>query len=207
MLMPPLVRFLSGIMGMRDPGDGGNRPGAWTNLDKRSDTWSLRLLRGFARLTTARRRSARLTPSVAAGSMPTSLPLALSVPQTDVTRFSARTTAPATARRTRTRETGFPSVPARRTAVTVSSALITSPATAGLTPSSVPLSEATGTGTTPTSASSLPSATEQRPECSVDGCTNRLRSDNSTGRCTGHLYVPVPVEWAECSLDGCGARV
>jgi hypothetical protein len=48
---------------------------------------------------------------------------------------------------------------------------------------------------------------QQRPVCSVDGCTNRLRSDNTSGRCAGHIYVPIPIEWAECSIDGCGARI
>ncbi|HMG63094.1 MAG TPA: HNH endonuclease [Streptosporangiaceae bacterium] len=46
---------------------------------------------------------------------------------------------------------------------------------------------------------------QQRPECSVDGCANRLRSDNNTGRCVEHLYIPM--EWDTCSVDSCGARI
>jgi 5-methylcytosine-specific restriction endonuclease McrA len=45
----------------------------------------------------------------------------------------------------------------------------------------------------------------QRPECSVDGCTNRIRSDNTSGRCTDHLYIPLDL--AVCSVDGCGNKL
>lgn len=41
-----------------------------------------------------------------------------------------------------------------------------------------------------------------RPECSVDECPNRLRSDNTTGRCREHHYAPL--ELPECSVEGCG---
>ena len=41
--------------------------------------------------------------------------------------------------------------------------------------------------------------------CSVGECPRKLRSDNTTGRCTDHAYIPM--EWAVCSVDGCGARI
>jgi len=49
----------------------------------------------------------------------------------------------------------------------------------------------------------------QRPLCSADGCPNRLRSDNTTGRCAEHAvyYIPSPIDWALCSVDGCEARI
>jgi len=48
----------------------------------------------------------------------------------------------------------------------------------------------------------------QRPFCSADGCTNRLRSDNSSGRCAEHvIYIPSSIDWAVCSVDGCEARI
>jgi hypothetical protein len=46
---------------------------------------------------------------------------------------------------------------------------------------------------------------QQRLECSVDGCTNRIRSDNTSGRCTEHIYVPLDL--AVCSVDGCENRL
>jgi hypothetical protein len=46
---------------------------------------------------------------------------------------------------------------------------------------------------------------QQRPLCSVDGCTNRLRSDNTSGRCTDHIYIPLDL--AVCSVDGCENRL
>jgi hypothetical protein len=51
----------------------------------------------------------------------------------------------------------------------------------------------------------LREAGRQRPDiralCSVDGCENRLRSDNTTGRCVAHYYMPR--DMPECSVDGC----
>jgi len=46
---------------------------------------------------------------------------------------------------------------------------------------------------------------QQRPFCSVDGCDNRLRSDNTSGRCAEHIFIPM--DWAVCSVDGCETRV
>jgi hypothetical protein len=46
---------------------------------------------------------------------------------------------------------------------------------------------------------------QQRAECSVDGCDRRVRSDNSTGRCNDHIYVPLDL--AVCSIDGCENRL
>jgi hypothetical protein len=46
---------------------------------------------------------------------------------------------------------------------------------------------------------------QQRAECSVDGCDRRVRSDNSTGRCNDHIYIPLDL--AVCSIDGCENRL
>lgn len=47
---------------------------------------------------------------------------------------------------------------------------------------------------------------DTRPECSQDGCHNRLRSDNMTGRCTAeHRYIPLDLP--ECTVDGCDNRM
>jgi HNH endonuclease len=46
-----------------------------------------------------------------------------------------------------------------------------------------------------------PKAPDTRRTCSVDGCECKLRSDNTTGRCTDHTYVSIV--WRECSVDGC----
>lgn len=46
---------------------------------------------------------------------------------------------------------------------------------------------------------------QQRPECSVDGCDRRVRSDNTSGRCNDHIYVPLDL--AACSADGCENRI
>jgi hypothetical protein len=46
---------------------------------------------------------------------------------------------------------------------------------------------------------------EQRAVCSVDGCDRRVRSDNTTGRCNDHIYVPLDL--AVCSADGCENRI
>src|SRR5579872_7050624 len=98
--MPSLVRFLSRIMDIEGPGDRATGPGAWPHLTQRCDTCRISLPRGFAQSPAARPRFARLTRSAAAGSTPTSLPTALSALLTAAIRYSARTTGPATARRT-----------------------------------------------------------------------------------------------------------
>jgi hypothetical protein len=41
--------------------------------------------------------------------------------------------------------------------------------------------------------------------CSVDGCEREIRSDNTTGRCTDHAYVPLDLRI--CSVDGCENRL
>jgi hypothetical protein len=46
---------------------------------------------------------------------------------------------------------------------------------------------------------------EARSPCSITDCTNKIRSDNTTGRCREHVYVPV--EMPECSYGGCGNRL
>ena len=49
----------------------------------------------------------------------------------------------------------------------------------------------------------------QRPDdrrtCSVDGCDWKLRSDNTSGRCVDHIYVPIT--WSVCSVDECESRI
>jgi 5-methylcytosine-specific restriction endonuclease McrA len=49
----------------------------------------------------------------------------------------------------------------------------------------------------------------QRPDvrrtCSVDGCDRKLRSDNTSGRCVDHIYIPLDLP--VCSVDGCGKRL
>ena len=45
----------------------------------------------------------------------------------------------------------------------------------------------------------------QRDTCSVDGCDAKLRTSNTTGRCSPHRYIPA--EWSVCAVDGCGARL
>jgi len=49
------------------------------------------------------------------------------------------------------------------------------------------------------------SGPDVRPECSVDECENRLRSDNTTGRCRDHHYLPLDLP--ECSVDDCTKRL
>ena len=50
-----------------------------------------------------------------------------------------------------------------------------------------------------------PKPPDTRRTCSADGCERKLRSDNTTGRCTDHAYVPI--EWRTCSVDGCGNKL
>jgi hypothetical protein len=42
---------------------------------------------------------------------------------------------------------------------------------------------------------------DERQRCSVDDCPNRLRSDNTTGRCTEHYYLPR--DMPQCAVSGC----
>lgn len=42
---------------------------------------------------------------------------------------------------------------------------------------------------------------DERQLCSVDGCQNRLRSDNTTGRCVEHFYLPR--DMPQCAVTGC----
>jgi len=44
-----------------------------------------------------------------------------------------------------------------------------------------------------------------RLECSVEGCENRLRLDNTTGRCREHHYAPR--DMPECCIEGCANRL
>jgi hypothetical protein len=46
---------------------------------------------------------------------------------------------------------------------------------------------------------------DERAECSQDGCRNRLRSDNTIGRCSEHYYLPA--EMPECVVEGCENRL
>jgi hypothetical protein len=46
---------------------------------------------------------------------------------------------------------------------------------------------------------------DTRRTCSADGCGRKLRSDNTTGRCTDHDYIPI--DWLVCSVGGCGVRI
>jgi 5-methylcytosine-specific restriction endonuclease McrA len=46
---------------------------------------------------------------------------------------------------------------------------------------------------------------DTRKVCSVEGCENRLRSDNVIGRCGEHYYLPV--DMPVCVMDGCGNRL
>jgi phage FluMu protein Com len=47
---------------------------------------------------------------------------------------------------------------------------------------------------------------DERAECSQEGCHNRLRSDNTLGRCTAeHRYIPL--ELPECTVGGCDNRM
>lgn len=41
--------------------------------------------------------------------------------------------------------------------------------------------------------------------CSVDDCARELRSDNTTGRCVDHAYIPLDL--AVCAVDGCDKRL
>lgn len=50
-----------------------------------------------------------------------------------------------------------------------------------------------------------PNPPDTRRTCSADECERKLRSDNTTGRCTEHDYVPV--NWRTCSVDGCETRI
>lgn len=50
-----------------------------------------------------------------------------------------------------------------------------------------------------------PKPPDVRRTCSADGCERKIRSDNTTGRCTDHAYVHM--DWAVCSVDGCEARI
>jgi Recombination endonuclease VII len=40
----------------------------------------------------------------------------------------------------------------------------------------------------------------ERPQCSVDGCTNGLRRDNHTGKCRWHNHL---ADRAQCAYEGC----
>jgi hypothetical protein len=46
---------------------------------------------------------------------------------------------------------------------------------------------------------------DTRRICSVDGCERKIRSDNSTGRCTDHAYIPLDLR--VCPVDGCDKRL
>lgn len=46
---------------------------------------------------------------------------------------------------------------------------------------------------------------DTRRTCSVDGCERKLRSDNTSGRCVDHIYVPKVLP--ACSVDGCENRL
>lgn len=46
---------------------------------------------------------------------------------------------------------------------------------------------------------------QQRPECSVDGCEKQIRSDNTSGRCAAHIYIPLDLP--VCAVDGCENRL
>jgi len=46
---------------------------------------------------------------------------------------------------------------------------------------------------------------QQRAVCAVDGCDRRIRSDNTTGRCAEHIYIPLDL--AVCSVGGCENRL
>ena len=50
-----------------------------------------------------------------------------------------------------------------------------------------------------------PKAADTRRTCSADGCERKIRSDNTTGRCTDHAFIHI--DWAGCSVDGCEARI
>ena len=207
--MPPLVRFLSGIMDMKDPGDCENSPGAWPHLDKRCDTWSLRLPRGSARSTAAERRSARVTPSVAAGNTPISLSPVLSALLTGAARYSARTTPPASARRTSGRRIAGLSRSAISRAVftRTARALTAEPSSRPRAPlsSAVPIAglsagatfAASRSGTSALFPAVMPSSARATPpgaaiptsspfpgtSAPLTGATERLRKDNGTGYC------------------------
>jgi hypothetical protein len=95
--IPSLVRFLSRILDIRDPRDCANSPGAWTNLDKRSDTWSLPRPRGFARFLAATGNCGPITPSADAPAITTPRPTSLSALSASAGRDCTGTTAPAVA--------------------------------------------------------------------------------------------------------------
>jgi 5-methylcytosine-specific restriction endonuclease McrA len=46
---------------------------------------------------------------------------------------------------------------------------------------------------------------DARDPCEIDECPNRIRSDNTLGRCNDHRYLPLDLP--ECSVDGCGKRL
>jgi hypothetical protein len=46
---------------------------------------------------------------------------------------------------------------------------------------------------------------DERRFCSEPRCPNRLRSDNTTGRCAGHVYIPV--DMPECTVERCTNRL
>ena len=46
---------------------------------------------------------------------------------------------------------------------------------------------------------------DERPFCSVDDCQKRLRSDNSTGRCREHAYLPR--DMPTCAVGGCEKKL
>lgn len=50
-----------------------------------------------------------------------------------------------------------------------------------------------------------PKPPDTRRTCSVDGCDRKLRSDNTSGRCVDHIYIPLDLP--VCSVDGCGKRL
>ena len=46
---------------------------------------------------------------------------------------------------------------------------------------------------------------DARDPCEIDGCPNRIRSDNTLGRCNDHRYLPLGLP--ECSVIGCEKRL
>jgi hypothetical protein len=50
-----------------------------------------------------------------------------------------------------------------------------------------------------------PKPPDARRTCSADGCERKIRSDNTTGRCTDHAYIPLDLR--VCPVDGCEKRL
>jgi len=50
-----------------------------------------------------------------------------------------------------------------------------------------------------------PKPPDTRRTCYIDGCDRKIRSDNTSGRCSDHTYVPLDL--AVCSVDGCRKRL